>query len=381
MCNSGYSNYRHTQNGPQNCLRVGYWNVEGINTRTGSKLDDPVFIQQIEQYDIIALAETHAVACGTLFLKGFKAFEVTRRKHKRAKKGSGGIAIFVKDAIRPYVALHHGSSPDSAWVQLKHQFFNTSEDIFIGAAYISPQHSSYTVAQETPAWDFIRNDVEKFGRRGKVIVIGDLNTRSGDCADFILHDDDQYMQVPDSYETDEAFVFKSRRNMDPTVSPPAYVSQLTDMCKESGLRILNGRMLGDTAGKLTCYKWNGNSTVDYGIAHYSLFRYIQYFKVHDFLEALSDHCRISMVMNLTRPLNGILNNADTHDMPAALKLSPETVAAFKNHLTAPESEDIINRFSSNEFHNLDVNCQASEITNYITIDSCCRKVANSAAWL
>jgi hypothetical protein len=364
MCKSNYACSKQASQS-RHCLRVGYWNVEGINTRTGSKLDDPVFVKEIEHYDIVALAETHASVSGALFLNGFKSFEVTRKKHIRARKGSGGIVIFVKNDIRPCVTFHHGSSSDSAWIQLKHQFFNTSEDIFMCAAYISPHHSSYTSTQDTPAWESIRKDVENFGRRGKILIMGDLNTRTGHLPDFIEHDDDKYITVPDSYDTDENFPVKRRNNMDPTIYPATYCSQLTDMCKESGLRILNGRTLGDTVGRLTCYKWNGSSAVDYGIAHHSLLPCIQYFKVHDFLEALSDHCRITTVFKLSYPVIRVQGETNIYDFPSKLRWSPETAELFHAQLTSPESQSNIVRFCSREFHDIDVNTQVTDISDLL----------------
>ena len=53
-----------------------------------------------------------------------------------------------------------------------------------------------------------------------------------------------------------------RHNMD--TSGNNYGEKLLDLCKGTGLRILNGRFLGDTLGHPTCYSPNGNpSTIDY----------------------------------------------------------------------------------------------------------------------
>ena len=61
------------------------------------------------------------------------------------------------------------------------------------------------------------------------------------------------------------------------------------MCKESGLRILNGRTICDLLGKPTCITYNGCSVVDYTIVSYELLCSVGYFKVCDFT-ALSNHC-------------------------------------------------------------------------------------------
>lgn len=46
---------------------------------------------------------------------------------------------------------------------------------------------------------------------------------------------------------------------------------LLSLLNETKLMIVNGRKLGDTTGKKTCYKYNGSSTVDYYIATANLF--------------------------------------------------------------------------------------------------------------
>jgi hypothetical protein len=61
---------------------------------------------------------------------------------------------------------------------------------------------------------------------------------------------------------------------------------MLDLCSNTGLKILNGRILGDTAGKLTCHKYNGSSTVDLALAHHSLFKNIQYLRLRTFWKIL-----------------------------------------------------------------------------------------------
>ena len=63
------------------------------------------------------------------------------------------------------------------------------------------------------------------------------------------------------------------------------------------LRIANGRVLGDSSGKYTCYKYNGNSVVDYFIYSEDLFEDILSFRVADAIPRLSDHSLISMKMS------------------------------------------------------------------------------------
>jgi hypothetical protein len=74
-------------------------------------------------------------------------------------------------------------------------------------------------------------------------------------------------------------------------------SELLDLCISSGLRILNGRKVGDTLGCFTCHKYNGSSTVDYGVVSEGLFPHVQYFHVDKCVSDLSDHCKISFSLD------------------------------------------------------------------------------------
>ena len=68
---------------------------------------------------------------------------------------------------------------------------------------------------------------------------------------------------------------------------------LLEICKESSLRIINGRTTGDLYGKHTCIKftYNGCSVVDYTIVSQELLNCISIFQVDKFT-ALSNHCPI-----------------------------------------------------------------------------------------
>jgi hypothetical protein len=57
---------------------------------------------------------------------------------------------------------------------------------------------------------------------------------------------------------------------------------------------LNGRTLGDTAGKATFFNHNGVSIDDYCICSSSFLSNIVNFQVEEFIPNLSDHCPITV---------------------------------------------------------------------------------------
>ena len=84
---------------------------------------------------------------------------------------------------------------------------------------------------------------------------------------------------------------------------------MLELCIGTELRISNGKTLGDFEDKLTCNKWNGSSTIDYGIVQNSLFRDIDFFKVLDLIGHLSDHCLVSVGLkcNFRNGVKSLLN--------------------------------------------------------------------------
>ena len=97
--------------------------------------------------------------------------------------------------------------------------------------------------------------------------------------------------MPEQYYSYEHKSLYNRENND-VCSVNAYGKILLEVYIESELRIVNSRVLCDLEGKLTFHKWNGSSTVDYGIVQNSLFREIDFFKVYDLMGHLLDHCLI-----------------------------------------------------------------------------------------
>jgi hypothetical protein len=66
--------------------------------------------------------------------------------------------------------------------------------------------------------------------------------------------------------------------------------KLLELCTSARLRILNGRIIGDSQGLYTCHKFMGNSVVDYVIMNEELLSNVLFFQVDEFVGELSDHC-------------------------------------------------------------------------------------------
>ena len=84
--------------------------------------------------------------------------------------------------------------------------------------------------------------------------------------------------------------------------------QLIETCVQSGMRILNGRIFGDTIGKYTSHQPLGSSVIDFFIVSETLLHQIPFFKVQPYEPDLSDHCQISMSLRV----NCFVSNIEIH---------------------------------------------------------------------
>ena len=97
--------------------------------------------------------------------------------------------------------------------------------------------------------------------KGDIIIMGDLNARTGEKCDWIELDDRDNLPLPDEYAVDTCI--KTQVSMDINVNSCG--ERLIDICIAIGLKIVNGRfgtLTDEGLGKLTCNTYNGGSVVD-----------------------------------------------------------------------------------------------------------------------
>ena len=81
-------------------------------------------------------------------LPGFQLVDSrNRQKHKKARRNSGGIKVFVKNNIFKGVEKLStpSSNPDIIWVKLDHNFFNLHKDIYMAIVYVSPENKNTNI--------------------------------------------------------------------------------------------------------------------------------------------------------------------------------------------------------------------------------------------
>ena len=159
------------------------------------------------------------------------------------------------------------------WLKLDKSFLKSDSDTYLAVVYISPENSSYS-KNLMIHFSFFKINIAKYSQLGECMLLGDFNATTGTEPDYCHGDADAHlMDLPDNYIEDTPL---PRCNID-NRKIDLQGERLPDLCKSFGLRIANGRILGDTLGYLTCYNPVAKmpSLIEYCIASASLLKDIR----------------------------------------------------------------------------------------------------------
>ncbi|XP_053383523.1 uncharacterized protein LOC123541356 [Mercenaria mercenaria] len=133
----------------------------------------------------------------------------------------------------------------------------------------------------------IEDEIGQFSQQGRILWIGDLNSRVGQKSDYIENERITGLDFNDFLND----LPSSRTSMDH--SSNRFGDYLLDICKSTNICIMNGRSgcNGDN-GNFTCFTHNGESLIDYVLTSYGNFKLIRNFNVHNYTE-YSNHSPIS----------------------------------------------------------------------------------------
>ena len=221
-------------------------------------------------------------------------------------------------------------------------FFQEGEDTFLINTYIPPSNSKriYNTTDSNTNFEILHYIIRKYNDLGSVIVCGDLNARIGNCRDLITNDNSgDFLDLPPSLNNQVDIPFgcpvSSLRNSQDSGTNP-HKQPLLDIINNNSMIILNGRTIGDSCGRYTCYKWNGNSVVDYFICNNPALSYIDSLSVKPH-SLYSDHNPV--VLNLRSVSRPLINTSSTNlnfaYAPVRYKIDDESLEAFRVNQSDP----------------------------------------------
>ena len=276
-------------------IQIAGWNIDGlykkINKSRINKLSCSDISSKLVDNDIVLLIETHCSDKDMVSFEGYTAHNHIRPKTPGAKKHYGGITVLVKNNIRKGITHMPANNSEYLWLKLSKTFFNLPYDIYLLVVYISPINSSFS-GKAGNIFSLIEADIAKYSQKGKCMIYGDFNGRTNTEPDFCTNDAtmSKFIKINEIEETDYPLL---RNNCDKS-SLDQNGTALLDLCKGSGVRILNGRIPGDSLGYHTCFSPNGNpSTIDYFLASPDLIENINFLHVDDPSEH-SIHCLLKL---------------------------------------------------------------------------------------
>ena len=131
-----------------------------------------------------------------------------------------------------------------------------------------------------------------------VIIMGDLNSRTGELDDFIDIEKTDLNGTPPPPA--RCCTPKPRKNLDKTFNNMGL--KLIDLCKSHDLQILNGRSIGDPFGYFTFHDTlQGASTIDLAVLSDPLVKRVKTFSVNT-PNDYSHHCKIVLRLdNIIKP--------------------------------------------------------------------------------
>ena len=256
-------------------LNICSWNISKGLLR---KLSDSNFVNLVNKYDILRLNEC--------WLKCPDEFELKGYVHKylfRKKCNGGGVVVFYKKWLNPYISIVKCCSDSMIWFKIDKSILFSEFDLYVCAIYMPPDRNIYYRKYNVDVFDVLQENIEHFSAYGTVSVIGDLNGRVGQDADFIVNDvlnnelRDNISFIGYINDTD---LFD--RQSEDDKPPNAFGRRILELCKSSGLRICNGRFGADSR-KITFNNKNGSSVIDYLLYTQSeMFKSIKSFNVEPF---------------------------------------------------------------------------------------------------
>lgn len=247
-------------------LRCSLLNCQGLATKRTNKLNTDEFKNIFNSSDIVLLTETWTNSFSDIAVCNFESYVLHRyEKKKKSKRNSGGIILYIRDQYVTRDTLVYTSNDDIIWVKISKHALALDNDLYVCLCYVTPDNSSRQSFVETNIFDRLLDSVNLIADKShdncNFLICGDFNGRTSSNADFVVDDDVRNMDcLPDGYTPDH---FMQRYSQD-----VGHINNngllLLDFCKQTGLRIMNGRVGSDKGvGKYTFVGHRGCSLVDY----------------------------------------------------------------------------------------------------------------------
>ena len=245
-------------------LGIMYWNVNGL----GDKMGEKDFVDILLRHDVIILSETMKRPSLRVSFPGFVVQNFPHSTHHRCKKRTpGGFIVFIRDELYKNVKVVKVKD-HVIWICLSNKLVDSDKDLYLGAVYIPHEHSKVRLNGEN-YFDMLADDISKYRNTSNTLLIGDWNARVAQLKDHIprkcLGEMENYL--------DTLPVENERENIDTIINNASH--SLINLCKSTGMQILDGLLFKTSSDRYSCWRYNGCSRVDHVIADSLVMRTIE----------------------------------------------------------------------------------------------------------
>ena len=280
-------------------LGIMYWNVNGL----GDKLGEGDFLDILKEHDVIILSETMKRPSMKINLPGYVSQNFPLSTHHNYKKRvPGGFIVCIRDDLYKYIKIVEVKD-HVVWISIHKKLIDSYQDLFVGAVYIPHEHSNVR-CNDTDYFDVLKDDIVKYKKNADTLLLGDWNARVAQLKDYLSH---KFPEEID-YCIDPTPVEQERENVDNIINSAG--RSLIDLCKCTGMQILDGLLFKSMSNRYSCWRYNGCSRVDHVTADYLVMRYIEGLEIST-RNSNSDHSYI--VVNLRRNYTE-LNEGDSQNI-------------------------------------------------------------------
>ena len=268
------SNTNDHSGGPSGPFSLLSWNIHNISqSSSGRKTEDAEFNKILQQASLFCLQETK----GNVVLDNYRCYNSLRDNTR-----SGGICIGIHRSLDHLIEHIPVECSDVQAIKISKNATKTGQNMIVINVYDPPENSSVSKkrqnADSVPILDQV---IELIARQSDadILLVGDFNARTGNL---------NFNPRKENWEDGRQLNVegKLRASMDPKVNSRG--KKLLSMLSECNLSILNGNILGDVFGDLTCLTYNGASVVDYVITSGPVKAQVKSFKVLP-MTTYSDH--------------------------------------------------------------------------------------------
>ena len=344
-------------------LRCSLLNCQGLISRRTNKLQTEEFRSIFSSSDIVLLTETWTDRFSEISVSNFEPYIPNRETVKNnCIRNSGGLIIYIRDKYVSKETLVYKSEDDIVWVKLNKSVISLNEDLYICLCYVTPDDSSRQTLVESNIFDRLLESVLYVENKGQnncnILICGDFNARSSIKPDSVVDDDDviHMPHLPNDYSPD-MYLQRFSEDQGHTNNNG---NLLLDFCKQTGLRIMNGRVGNDYGiGKYTFVGHRGRSVVDYVLAKPDFFNFINCFDIHE-PNILSDHCLIKFVFEFGTEESQNIQFENSETVQGKYKWNSDLKAEFIERL---ERDTTTHKLSS-------LNEKITQCTSPVEIDAC-----------